>query len=68
MPRSVSETKWAPSAAMRSAEKPPNSLYDEVSSRPPRNSSGPKRIWLGSRGRKELIVFALTVIATGPSL
>ena len=51
----------------RIADMPPNSLYGEVSSRPPRNSSCPKRWRDGSRGSNAAIGRARTSMRTGAS-
>src|SRR5947207_1253814 len=66
-PRSVSARKRDPSACTRSAETPPNCLNDEVSTRPPRNSSIPKRNCDGLPGAKAAIGFAAISIGDASS-
>src|SRR5579883_547975 len=64
-PLSLSATKRSPLASSRTPDSPPNPGNDEVSTRPLRYSSEPKRICERSRGSKEAIGRALTSIERG---
>ena len=57
--------KLAPSAATLIAESPPNSRCADDNSRPPRNSSAPKRLRAGSRASKFSISFDLISMRAG---
>ena len=51
--------KWLPSASTRRPEMPPKAGSAEVSARPPRNSSAPKRVRAGSLTSKLSISVAV---------